>query len=188
VIRIIAGRFRGRRLCVPDIEGLRPTGNRVRETLFNWLQAEVSGAHCLDLFAGTGALGFEALSRHASSVTLIESNRTACRHLENTCRVLELEAPAINLVHGTAQATMAQWAGVTGRPRFDIAFIDPPFSMRCQWQSLHSLVHNCLLAPGAHVYVETSATEPVPEHFPPGCELIREKRFGDVVARLLRHA
>ena len=90
-VRIIAGRWRGRKLAVPDVQGLRPSGDRVRETLFNWLQGDVAGAHCLDLFAGTGALGLEALSRYASSATFVELDTLAMAHIEQACRELGVQ-------------------------------------------------------------------------------------------------
>jgi len=91
-VRIIAGRYRGRRLPVAPVQGLRPTGDRVRETLFNWLQHEIAGARCLDAFAGTGALGFEAASRYAGSVTLVEPNANAANELQRSRELLAAES------------------------------------------------------------------------------------------------
>ncbi|MFK7862212.1 MAG: 16S rRNA (guanine(966)-N(2))-methyltransferase RsmD [Granulosicoccus sp.] len=199
-VRIIAGRWRGRKLSVPDVAGLRPTGERVRETVFNWLQAHVAGSHCLDLFAGSGALGFEALSRSAQSVTFVEPDTVAMRNLNQSCQLLDItlidnNEPAVDfrevtaaktcLYTGTAQQALKHWSHVDEIPKFDLVFIDPPFKMGCQWDMLAQLVP-ALLADAALVYIESPFTQLPPEELPDGCEIVREKRFGDVTARLVR--
>lgn len=193
--------FRGRKLPVADVQGLRPTGDRVRETLFNWLQGDIAGAQCLDLFAGSGALGFEALSRHAKSVSFVEPDVKAHRMLAESCRLLEVpvvEMAALNnrqsaidsqsatcVIPGTAQSALDHWLAFAEPPQFDLVFIDPPFQMNCQWSMLELLVP-ALVAHDARIYIESPVGQLAPGHLPSGCELLREKRFGDVMARLLR--
>jgi len=200
-VRIIAGRWRGRKLDVPDVTGLRPTGDRVRETLFNWLQSTLAGARCLDLFAGSGALGFEALSRSAQSVTFVEPNAVALRHLRQSCALLDIAVtnereaaksasqatlPEAQLYAGTAHDAIDNWSKLEPAPRYDLVFVDPPFQMSCQWEVLQDLAP-ALLSDAALVYIESPSTQTLPEKLPKGCELVREKRFGDVMARLLRY-
>ncbi|MFK8082186.1 MAG: 16S rRNA (guanine(966)-N(2))-methyltransferase RsmD [Granulosicoccus sp.] len=197
-VRIIAGRWRGRKLDVANVAGLRPTGDRVRETLFNWLQAEVAGARCLDLFAGTGALGFEALSRAARMVTFVEPDMVAFRHLRQSCDLLDISvtdeaghtmeetASMAHLYAGTAQAAVEHCLRLESVPRYDLVFIDPPFQMNCQWAVLQDLVPG-LLSDRAHIYIESPFRQAVPETVPAGCEIVREKRFGDVAARVLSY-
>lgn len=122
-VRIIAGRWRGTRLPVPDRPGLRPTSDRVRETLFNWLQPVLPGARVLDLFAGTGALGLEAASRGAARVQLVEADPQLARALADVAARLDPER-RVSVHHGDALAFL----GTTAEPAFDIAFVDPPFA------------------------------------------------------------
>ncbi|MDR2220745.1 MAG: 16S rRNA (guanine(966)-N(2))-methyltransferase RsmD [Methylobacillus sp.] len=119
-VRISAGEWRGRILRFPDAEGLRPTPERVRQTLFNWLGQELHGRHCLDLFAGSGALGFEAASRHAASVVLVEENRSVSRALSDNMAMLnarQMQLYSMNALQFLTQNTQ----------RYDIVFLDPPF-------------------------------------------------------------
>lgn len=203
-VRIIGGQWRGRKLEVVDVEGLRPTGDRVRETLFNWLQADIAGAHCLDLFAGSGALGFEALSRYAASVTFVEPDRSAQMALDDVCRSLNVERCAhvlcdvalpadqakVHIHANTAEHALAQWRSKSMPSGFDLVFIDPPFNMACQWSILETLVPD-FVADNALIYIEApfDASEEQVEigPWPNACSLVRQKRFGDVQARLLRY-
>lgn len=200
-VRIIGGRWRGRKLAVPDVDGLRPTGDRVRETLFNWLQMHVAGARCLDLFAGSGALGLEALSRHASSLTMVENSSIALKHLKQSCQLLgvdtsELLPGTVNqtdaqgalayLHEGAAQSALNLWTQAHQAPVFDIVFIDPPFASASQWSVLQALVPK-LLADQAWVYVEAPRELAVPENLPKGCEIAKEKVMGEVVIRLVSY-
>ena len=171
-LRIIAGRWRGRRIAVPSNPDLRPTPDRVRETLFNWLGQDLTGAHCLDLFAGSGALGFEAASRGASRVVLVEQDREVCAALEKACALLE--ASNVNLVRGDANAYLKRETA-----RFDVVFLDPPFRQNALPALLGELPRH--LAPGAKVYVESP--EPV-EAMRPWREL-RRARAGQVSYQLL---
>ncbi|MGQ7846831.1 16S rRNA (guanine(966)-N(2))-methyltransferase RsmD [Granulosicoccus sp. 3-233] len=178
-VRIIAGEWRGRKLAVADVEGLRPTGDRVRETLFNWLQPLVAGSRCLDLFAGSGALGYEALSRHATSVTLVEPNGRAHAVLQQSAEVLGVPKSRARLVQGSAEQFLSG-----NRDRYDIVFIDPPFDYELQWDTLAVLASGHV-TDNAHVYIESPTVQAMPEQLPGGFCVHREKVFGDVHARLL---
>jgi 16S rRNA (guanine966-N2)-methyltransferase len=152
-IRIIGGRWRGRTIAVGADAQLRPTPNRVRETLFNWLAPYVEGARCLDLFAGTGALGIEALSRGAAEVSFVESSPRAVRQLKAELERLGGEA---TVVHSTAEKYLR---GYGGEP-FDVVFLDPPYAFGID--SLLVSVESCL-APGALVYLERARVDGLPE-------------------------
>jgi 16S rRNA (guanine966-N2)-methyltransferase len=147
-VRIIAGEHRGRRIAVPARPGVRPTPDRVRETLFNWLGQRVDGLACLDLFAGSGALGFEAASRGAARVVLVEHDRTAFEALLRTKELLRMAQ--VEVVHDDAFAYLRR----AGAP-FDVVFLDPPFRQNALGSALDLLRHR--LAPGARVYVEAPA-------------------------------
>lgn len=122
-LRIIGGTWRGRKLHFPDVEGLRPTPDRVRETLFNWLQPVISGAHCLDLFAGSGALGFEALSRGAASVVMVERDGNAVKQLRENSTLLKTTAAQV--IQRDALDYLSGGRGDAAP--FDIVLLDPPY-------------------------------------------------------------
>ena len=176
--RIISGKWRRRRLRFPGCGEARPTADRVKETLFNWLGPRVEGAVCLDLFAGSGSLGFEAASRGAASVTMVEIDAVLVSHLHRECE--RLDALGIDIVRGDA----LQWLrGATGR--FDIVFLDPPFSTPLLERACRSLSASACLAPGVLIYLECErarGTPPLPEGF----ELIRAGRAGAVRYHLAR--
>ncbi|HHM06167.1 MAG TPA: 16S rRNA (guanine(966)-N(2))-methyltransferase RsmD [Gammaproteobacteria bacterium] len=177
-LRIIGGRWRGRILRFAPVPGLRPTPDRVRETLFNWLQADLPGARCLDLFAGSGVLGFEALSRGAAAVTLVERDVRAVRVLRDQARMLEAEGAAI--VRAVAQDFLR------GAPRpFDIVFLDPPYAGQVLPRCIALLHRGAWLAPCAWVYLECSGRAPLPE-LPPPWRVYRSRRAGEVGYHLLR--
>ena len=176
-LRIIGGEWRSRQLPFVEVPGLRPTPDRVRETLFNWLQADIAGSHCLDLFAGTGALGFESLSRFAASVTFVEPDSRAFSHIQATLGQLEHSAPVIK---GTAEAFLGR-----NEQAFDIVFVDPPFDAACQLEIMSALRPQHV-ADGALVYMEAPSRQAFDDEWPPGFQLHREKQFGDVSARLFR--
>lgn len=176
-VRIIGGRWRGRRLRFPADAGIRPTPDRVRETLFNWLQGVIAGARCLDLFAGSGALGIEALSRGADSAVLVERNPRVAAYLRDTLALLETGAGEVQQVEAAAFLRHA------GR-RFDVVFLDPPFAEDALAPLLQELVRGGQLAPGALVYIE-HAVRGGPPPLPPGFELHRSKRAGEVGYHLL---
>jgi 16S rRNA (guanine966-N2)-methyltransferase len=181
-VRIIGGEWRGRRLPVVNLPGLRPSGDRARETLFNWLQPCIHGAHCADLFAGTGALGLEAASRGAAEVTLIESSPPAMQALRGALARLGGAAGArVRLEQTDALLWLA-----TRLPRsLDIVFIDPPFDSGLETRALELLARRDLLRPNGVVYVESARSAP-PPHPGPGWELARDKVLGEVRLVLLK--
>jgi 16S rRNA (guanine966-N2)-methyltransferase len=169
-VRIIAGRLRGSRLPVPAAPGLRPTADRLRETLFNWLQGEVEGRRALDLFAGTGALGLEAVSRGAADVVLVERDPALVRSLEESLRRLKVGNARVE------QADALAWLARGPEPRFDLVFLDPPFDAGLWQRAAQALAP--WLAPRAWIYVELArAAEFQP---PDGWRLHRESGSRDV--------
>lgn len=153
-VRIIGGRWRGTRLPVLARAGVRPSGDRVRETLFNWLTPFIDGARCLDLFAGTGVLGLEALSRGAAAVTLIERDAALVAALQSACA--RLGATAAEIV----QADALNWLAGAARG-YDLVFVDPPFDAPVATRILETLRRGWL-APRALVYLERPRDEPLP--------------------------
>ena len=152
-VRIISGKWRSRRLAVLDVPGLRPSGDRLRETLFNWLQAELAGATCLDLFAGSGALGFEAASRGAARVLMLENNQQAVAQLQKNIQTLKAENITV------MQVNTLTWLDQPAAQAFDIIFLDPPFSNNWQHLVLQKLLTNKLLKPGGIIYVESAHSD-----------------------------
>ena len=175
-VRIIGGRWRGRRLKVGEARGLRPTPDRVRETLFNWLQPHLQGARCLDLFAGSGALGFEAASRGADSVVLIENNPTLVDLLRQGAD--ELGADTARIVQADGLAWLREQSQA-----FDIVFLDPPYADSPLQQACALLLQRRLLADGALVYVESGMQMPVEVE---GLEKFKQGRAGQVQYGLLK--
>ena len=171
-LRIIGGRYRGRRLPIPSETGLRPTSDRVRETLFNWLAPVIPGARCLDAFAGSGALGFEAVSRGAGEVVLIEQSGAVARQLEENAR--RLGAEETRILRGDA----IRWLEGSGPP-FDIVFLDPPFAEVLWAPAIERLAHRGWLKPGSRVYLEAPAHSEFPD-LPAGWDLVRDKTAGQV--------
>lgn len=175
-IRIIGGQWRGRKLTVPDSPGLRPTTDRVRETLFNWLAPAMVDARCLDCFAGSGALGLEALSRYAASATLLEMERGVAQQLQKN--LATLKASNASVVNTNTLTFLAQ----PGTPH-DVVFIDPPFRKGLLDETLQLLEANSWLADEALIYVESEVESGLPQ-VPPGWNLYREKVAGQVAYRL----
>lgn len=171
-LRIIGGRWRGRKLRFPSAEGLRPTPDRVRETLFNWLAPVIHGARGLDLFAGSGALGLEALSRGAAELVFVERAPRVARYLRET--VAALAAAGGRVVQSDAEAFLAG----TAQP-FDVVFLDPPFDAQVVPALLARLVAGGWLAPGARVYVEQPAARGAPA-WPAPLVAHRSGRAGEV--------
>lgn len=178
-LRIIGGTWRSRKLQFPDLPGLRPTSDRVRETLFNWLGQDLQGLRCLDLFAGSGALGFEAASRGASRVVLVEQSREACRALRGSCealgaaeRIQVRETDARRFLEGAVEA-------------FDLVFLDPPFGRQLLVPSCVELERRGWLASGAWIYLESEAGEKL-EGLPENWHIHRAKQTGDLAYRLCR--
>ncbi|MEZ5448265.1 MAG: 16S rRNA (guanine(966)-N(2))-methyltransferase RsmD [Thiolinea sp.] len=153
-LRIIGGQWRSRRLPVAVVPGLRPTPDRVRETLFNWLQFKVPGARCLDLFAGSGALGFEALSREAAQVVMVEKNRTAVQQLQANAATLRTERADIR--NQDALQVLAQLDS-SARVPFDLIFLDPPFRQGWVQPMLERITAHGLLAQDGLIYLEYEA-------------------------------
>ena len=178
-VRIIAGKWRGRKLPVKNVEGLRPTTDRVKETLFNWLQADLYQANCLDLFAGSGSLGLEALSRQANHVTFIEKNVLAYQQLSENLKVLQ--ADNATLYHLNANEFLTKLNNTTP---FDLVFIDPPFHQGLLEEACQLLNQNQLLCQNALIYVETEFSN---VDLPLAWHLIKEKKAGQVYFRLYRN-
>jgi 16S rRNA (guanine966-N2)-methyltransferase len=183
-LRIIGGRWRGRKLHFPSAPGLRPTGDRVRETLFNWLAPRLPGAHCLDLFAGSGALGLEALSRGAASSVLIDSSAPVCRALRDHGQTLQA-GPALQVVQADALAWLNTGEALQ-QGRFAVAFVDPPFQAGILDRVLETLAHAGVLAPNALIYIEHATTQAV--GYPAGWRTARQQRAGQVSYALLEAA
>ena len=174
-VRIIAGKWRSRIVKFPAAAALRPTPDRVRETLFNWLGQRLDGLACLDLFAGSGALGFEALSRGASRVVMVERDRGVATGLRASAKALEAEG--LDVVEGEALAYLDRT-----HDRFDIAFLDPPYASDLALRALAKLGPH--LNDGARVYVESAGTLSPP----PEWRTLREDRAGAVRYALLEPA
>lgn len=176
-MRIIGGEWRGRWLEFSGSGELRPTGDRMRETLFNWLQFELHGKRCLDLFAGSGALGFEAASRGAAEVVLVEPHPAAAGALKGN--IERLGAGKLQLIRQRAEDFLA-----TTPAGFDVVFLDPPFS-RDLLAEVFAALQAGWLNPGAWIYVEQPRDTQLPET-PAEWALHREKPQGQVSARLFR--
>jgi 16S rRNA (guanine966-N2)-methyltransferase len=179
-LRIIGGKWRGRRVQFPALPQLRPSPDRVRETLFNWLAPVIDGARCLDLFAGSGALGLEALSRGAGSVVLVDCEPQA--HAALMTSIARLGATAGEVVCADAFDWLAR-----GGSLFDIAFVDPPFGQGLAARACAALAASGRLTAGARVYVECEA-EAGGLALPPGWILLRSQRAGRVGYHLAQAA
>ena len=179
-VRIIGGRWRGTRLPIVDVEGLRPTPDRLRETLFNWLTPVLPGARCLDLFAGSGALGLEAASRGAAEVTLVERDLRCVRLLRETLERLRSDQVCLH------QADASRWLAGNSQV-FDVVFLDPPYASDLLDRSFELLIAGRHLRPGALVYQEQSAKRD-PQQPPEGWLVHRESRSGRALGRLWRCA
>ena len=180
-LRIVAGNWRSRLLDIADVEGLRPTSERIRETLFNWLAPGIAGTRCLDLFAGTGALGLEALSRGARSVVFVERSPVAAKQLENNIAILGGASSAADVVRGDALDYLRHAAD----DAFDIVFLDPPFADDRLSETCRLLAEGSLLADGALVYLEMERSQHEPE-LPDGWQAEKKKTAGNVRYMLVR--
>lgn len=177
-LRIIAGHWRGRLLPIPDVDGLRPTGSRIRETLFNWLTPHLTGSRCLDLFAGSGALGFEALSRGATHCTMIEQNPLAAEQLRANLQMLGAQSATI--VQDDALSFLRQ----APTQRYDVTFVDPPFSSNLWSDAIRLLEGGEWLSDNAFIYVETPARHPI--EAATGWQLYRQKKAGQICFSVYR--
>lgn len=174
-IRIIGGDLRSRKIDFPTITGLRPTSDRIRETLFNWIQMDLAGNNCLDLFAGSGALGIESLSRGASSVTFVEENQQAAKSIEENL-------DRFHLSDGHVICSDAHnWIDTQNLPvtKYDVVFLDPPFSTNTIASTCQHLDSSPLLNQACKIYIE-SGTNPNEIIFPQGWRRLKEKKAGQV--------
>jgi 16S rRNA (guanine966-N2)-methyltransferase len=179
-LRIVGGSLRGSKLAVADVEGLRPTPDRVRETLFNWLLPFVDGARCLDLYAGTGALGIEALSRGAAEVDFVERDVRLAQALRENLARLKQETAGVR--NADALSVLAE-----SPPRaYDLVFLDPPFALDLWDESARRLEANAWLSAHALIYVESPFERPPAP--PPSWQLHRENRAGAVRYALYRRS
>lgn len=183
-LRIVGGKWRSRRIHFVDAEGLRPTPDRVRETLFNWLQFDINGARCLDVFAGSGALGFEALSRGAAQAVMLEKQRAQFQALQASAQ--ELQAGDAVLVAGDALALLSVSAAWQPADGFDGVFLDPPFHQSLLPDICALLQARSLLKPGAFVYIESESEWPALA-LPNAFVLQKTTRAGLVHAYLARY-
>ena len=179
-VRIIGGDLRSRKIHFPDAAGLRPSADRVRETLFNWLQPAIPAARVLDLFAGSGALGFEAASRGASSVVMVEKAKLVASALRDNRDALA--TGAVQIVEADAFSWLARQAG---KAAFDLVFVDPPFDANWQAKAAQALAESGCLAAGALVYIE-SAEALDAAALPANWTARRTKRAGAVHSTLLQ--
>jgi 16S rRNA (guanine966-N2)-methyltransferase len=185
-VRIIAGKWRGRRISVATADGLRPTTDRVRETLFNWLMTELPGTNCLDLFAGSGVLGFECLSRGAHSVQFVEANKEVARTLRSSMDALSDEKTQYGdqaLFIGDARKFLLQDSNKV----FDLVFLDPPFSSTLIEPCIELLENNHWLVDNAVIYLEQSSQDGAPA-VPDNWALYREGVAGESHYSLYRRS
>lgn len=184
-IRIIGGQWRGRRLSFIAQEGLRPTLNRFRETLFNWLMFDTSGARCLDLFAGSGALGLEALSRGASHVDFIDTSQLACQTIKDHLKQLDCRQAAVH--QSSAEAWLKQHNSTHSPPKpYQLVFLDPPFHQELLQPCLYLLEYTQLLDENCCIYLEAEEQfnrTTLPSNWP----VIKEKATGGKIFLLLKY-
>ncbi|AGH80500.1 putative methyltransferase [Psychromonas sp. CNPT3] len=178
-IRLISGKWRGKKLAVLNIEGLRPTTDRTKETLFNWLMHDIHNANCLDCFSGSGSLAFEALSRSAQSVTLLERDKLVCQQLKQNLQNLKVENALV------IETDSISYLQQIAKKSFNIIFIDPPFNQSLLQPCCDALEKNNYLAEGALIYVEM---EKRISHFsaPETWTLLKEKGTGQVIYQLYK--
>lgn len=176
-LRIIGGQWRGRKLSFPDSEGLRPTPDRVRETVFNWLQPVIQGARCLDLFCGSGAFGLEASSRGAAEVVMVDSSRDVATYLQEQCNLLD--AKGIRIVQRNALAFLQEEMKSEIAQPFDIVFLDPPYGKDLLLPCCTQLEENNWLKSGAYIYLESEVSIEQ-SSLPSGWVLAKSKRAGKV--------
>ncbi|MCO6538416.1 16S rRNA (guanine(966)-N(2))-methyltransferase RsmD [Gilliamella sp. ESL0232] len=173
-IRIIGGKWRGRKLSVLDKQGLRPTTDRIKETLYNWLMPVIHDSDCLDCFSGSGSLGFEAVSRGAQSVTLLEKDKQVAQLLSKNKQIIA--SNAIDIYH----TDTLQWLNRPAVKQFDIVFIDPPFHQSLVAKTVNELENNNWLKPLAYIYIETEIQHDLTTYIPTNWRLHREKIAGQV--------
>ena len=180
-LRIVAGIWRSRLLEIADVPGLRPTAERIRETVFNWLAPHLAGARCLDLFAGTGALGLEALSRGAAEALFIEASPLAARTLQKNIAALEAKKATVR------RTDAHRYLLTSGADQFDIIFLDPPFADELLGDLCKLLDESSILAPDALLYVEEDRAKPEVV-LPPNWQTLKTKNAGNVRYSLVKPA
>lgn len=177
-LRIIAGRWRGRKITIADQPDLRPTPDRVRETLFNWLQSDVAGSVCLDLFSGSGALGFEAFSRGASRVVMVDNSRDACETIQKNINAFDLgplSATQIMQLENTSAESFLEQNKLT----FNIVFLDPPYKSDILASICAQLERQQSLADNAKIYLEHDIKQSLPD-LPENWHVLKSKKAGQV--------
>lgn len=172
-LRVIGGKWRGRKLKFPDVVDLRPTTDRIRETLFNWLMNDIVDADCLDLFAGSGALGFEALSRGAKNVIFVDQSGEAVDQLKENAKILQCEAQAEILQVSAEEFLKAQ------KKQFDVIFLDPPYILNIINELCEVISDKKLLKSGGLIYLEMNSRQIV--QLPGSMILIKQKQAGQVI-------
>jgi 16S rRNA (guanine966-N2)-methyltransferase len=177
-VRIISGRFRGRKLPVLDVQGLRPTTDKNREMLFSWLMAYTSGANCLDAFAGSGGLGFEALSRYAENCTFIELDKNVAKKVADNIQLLGLSSQQAKIIQGNTLDMLNN----LNQP-FELIFLDPPFNQNLLPLTIERIVEKSLLAIDGVIYIECEGMGDV-YSVPESWQLIKEKRSAQILARV----
>ncbi|VAW50240.1 16S rRNA (guanine(966)-N(2))-methyltransferase [hydrothermal vent metagenome] len=192
--RIIGGKWRGRKVAFDDAEGLRPTTDRIRETVFNWLQPYLQQSHCLDAFAGSGVLGFEALSRGASEVVFIEKNIKTAKKIQENIDVLGFDDAHVfhqDVLHWLQSKKILSKSIVLGsneqpaEKKFDLVFLDPPFYLDLLTKAGTLLIDSDCLAEKAIIYVEHNVDENIKT--PENWFCLKEKKAGQVVYRLFEN-
>lgn len=176
-VRIIGGQWRGRKLHFSKVPDLRPTPDRVRETVFNWLQPVIVGAKCLDLFAGSGALGFEALSRGAATCLFMDSHAQCIKDIQHNLG--QLKSDAGETMTGDSLQILQHLHESPADKNFNIAFVDPPYAMHCALQCCQLLVEHQWLTDEAYIYIESADAvneNQLPQHW----TLHRQKKAGNV--------
>ncbi|WP_019616423.1 16S rRNA (guanine(966)-N(2))-methyltransferase RsmD [Psychromonas ossibalaenae] len=176
-IRIISGKWRGKKLPVKDKEGLRPTTDRTKETLFNWLMHDIRDAQCLDCFSGSGSLAFEALSRYAANTTLLERDKQVALQLRNNLHTLKVDNAVI------IETDSISYLQQAAKQQFDIVFIDPPFNKDLVQPCCQALEVNNYLTEQALIYIEMEIQQSALE-LPDSWKLLKEKSTGQVSYRL----
>ncbi|MGJ8681003.1 16S rRNA (guanine(966)-N(2))-methyltransferase RsmD [Paraglaciecola sp.] len=176
-IRIISGRWRGRKLPVINVQGLRPTTDRNKETLFNWLMPYTQDAKCLDAFAGSGGLGFEALSRYAQSTIFVELDKKAVKKLNENIQLLGITSDQARVSQGNAEQVLNQLGD-----QFDLIFLDPPFNKNLLPAVINKISNLDLLAPGGVIYIESEGQAQYST--PTDWQILKEKKTSQVLVRL----
>lgn len=178
-LRIIGGQWRSRKLAFPNVDGLRPTSDRIRETVFNWLAPYINSAHCLDLFAGSGAMGLEALSRGAISCQFNELDSHAARSLLNNIQLLDATNASVS------QTNTIDWLQHAQSKTYNLVFLDPPFAESLLANCFEKLAASNLLSPDALIYWEADKHQTLPA-LPEGWTSLKHKQTGQVQFGLIQ--